>query len=56
MICFRCRDRDANPANLGLCDPCDDADPQAFALCTDVIGEVSSDRTTRDLLELPWRE
>jgi hypothetical protein len=55
MLCFRCREREANPANFGTCDPCDDADPQAFALCRDVIGETSSDRTTRELLELPWR-
>lgn len=53
MICFRCREREANPANLGLCDPCDDQD-NALVLCRDVIGDTS-DRTTRNLLELPWR-
>lgn len=56
MVCFRCREHEARPENIGLCDECDDAEPQAFAFCRDVIGDASDDRTTRDLLELPWRE
>lgn len=55
MICFRCREREANPANFGTCDPCDDANPDAFAFCTDVIGTTSSDRTTRELLDTHTR-